>query len=578
MPELIVRVEAVNFSATIDDTNDLSTIRGGGLAALYVAEAVGAVLRQKGFEPRLEFRGASQCAFRITTTTSEDAAAADIEQTIRTALARADGRDAKPPYSAPPHAVMMHVVSVAPIEIPAGTGENAEAEKKALTVAAARGHAQQYRRWTEQPIVFDPAAEDADERDGIRPATATAWFPDDTVDDGEDDGGRGKRRPVSPAVKARREYGRRARQTFYGRELGKSLPPALAGDRPRLRFAQHFQDIVAAPPPEAGLSVRNKIAVVYADGNKFGALRANAGTKVFSDDLDDKRNELLKAITSWLVDGAESREWGDVFKVDSKAGRPPGLRFETLMWGGDEFAFVMPAWLATAFVAGFFRATAGWDIAIADGSRMPLTHAVGVAIGHVKVPIRQLRSIAKEAADAAKAAGLDRTSTATFEIFESLHPPDRDLGRWRKSVFGARADDDVVARHLALPGDGDRFANLMEQIGALRDGAVDQQGRRTKDPFPRSQIYGALRRLREKGIGVGEPGADRAVEEALDRYLAGAGADRGVSREDLDLDEIAGGSPRGLAMTLALLVTLWDYAAPFAPDFPQLAASAGSAS
>lgn len=574
MPELIVRVEAVNFAATILDTNDLSTIRGGGLAALGLAKPVEEALRGAEFAPKCVYAGASQCAFRLATEHDEAAATAIIEDAVRDHMraARGAGRTA-------PHAFMMHVVSVAPIKKSANGEDDVE---KALGLAEARGHAQQFRQWTELPIAFSNAAEDADPLDGVRPATVPTYFPKGKLLD-PDEGEQADRRrfdlvSAAPAVKARIDFGRLARQGFYADILKDRLPAALAGKPPELVFANNFQDIVADPPEEAGQSVQSKIAVVYADGNKFGDARRRIGsTAAFSDRLGDLRAGLLEAAVTWLADGAANPKWGDVFAVEGEVRDRPakGLRFEPILYGGDEVAFVMPAWLATTFVEGFFRRTAGWTIHDASGQSIRLTHAVGVAIGHVKVPIRQLRAIAKEAADAAKDALKDQergnVNSATFEIFESLHPPDTEFLRWRQSVYGGRADGDRLARALALP--GDEFPAVLQALDRIKHGEIDARaGGYRREPFPRSQLYAALRKLREKGIGVGEDAANQTIDETIGVYTARAGGDRGLSPADLRLPVVPG-VERGPALDLALIATLWDYANPFGNDFPRFAAA-----
>lgn len=583
MPELIVRVEAVNFAATILDTNDLSTIRGGGLAALGLAKPVEEALRGAEFAPKCVYAGASQCAFRLATEHDEATATAIIEDAVRDHMRAARGAD-----RTAPHAFMMQVVSVAPIEKSASGEDDIE---KALGLAEARGHAQQFRQWTELPIAFSNAAEDADPLDGVRPATVPTYFPKGKLlDPDEGDNRPFDRVPAAPAVKARIDFGRLARQGFYADILKDRLPTALAGKPPELVFANNFQDIVANPPEErwlrsgdlrrgVGPSVQSKIAVVYADGNKFGQARKTVGsTAAFSDRLGDLRAGLLEAAVTWLADGAANPKWGAVFAVKGKVrGRPAkGLRFETILYGGDEVAFVMPAWLATTFVEGFFRRTAGWTIHDASGQSIRLTHAVGVAIGHVKVPIRQLRAIAKEAADAAKDALKDQergnVNSATFEIFESLHPPDTEFLRWRQSVYGGRADGDRLARALALPGDD--FPAVLQALDRIKHGEIDaRSGGYRREPFPRSQLYAALRKLREDGIGVGEDTANRTIDETIGLYTARAGGDRGLSPADLRLPAIAGDGGRGVAMDLALIATLWDYANPFGNDFPRFAAA-----
>ena len=573
MAAWIVRVEAVNFAATVLDTNDLSTIRGGGLACLRVAEPVRhALAALSPTAPDLIFSGASQCAFRIETDRSRTA----IEDAVRAGMRVAEGA---------PHAFMMHVVDAEQLAAPGGSAEI----EQALVCLEARNRTRQFRQWTQVPIVFSAAAQDADRMDGVSPATERAYFPKGRQllpedDDGDRPEADFELRSVSPSVKARRDFGRKARERFYGQELGGALPGELRGADASMCFAQSLQDIVAEPPAGPGLSVQNKIAVVYADGNGFGAARRHVGTQAFSRQLWLLRRELLAHIVTWLVDGARG-ELGEAFAVERLRERRPvrALRFETILWGGDEMAFVLPAWLATAFVERLLAWTAGWQVRDPeDPKKAPydLTHAVAVAIGHVKTPIRQLRAIAKEAADAvkdaAKEAGWKETSSATFEIFESLHPPDAAgdgaLDRWRKSVLGARADGGDLARKLVLPGDA--FADVLARMRRIVDG--DRKASPPRPGFPRSQLYAVLRELRAAGEGLGEPGADARVEAILDKYLRRAGMDRGATRGDLDLPEMPG-VPRGIAMSLALIATLWDYADPFGQPLPGRDAPSGRA-
>lgn len=269
MAEWIVRVEAVNFGATIFDTNDLSTMRGGSLAALDVSNVAIDALREIDPTPRPVYAGASQCAFCISAGSEEAATRAAVVRAFETRVRSDPGA---------PHAHMVHVIDIAPA---AGPDDAA-----ALQTAEARNRTRQFREWTQAPIALSVAARDADRLDRVRPATDRAYFPKDPVlVSGDPEGQTGARgaeqRDVSPSVKARRQFGRDARQRFYGKILGDRLHPKLAGTPPDLHFAHDFQDIVASPPHEAGLSVRNKIAVVYADGNGFGDARGKVGTVAF---------------------------------------------------------------------------------------------------------------------------------------------------------------------------------------------------------------------------------------------------------------------------------------------------------
>jgi CRISPR/Cas system CSM-associated protein Csm3 (group 7 of RAMP superfamily) len=351
MTSWIVRVEGVNFASTLFDTTDLSAVRGSSLTLLAIAGAVSKALDGFGAEP--VFAGASICAFKISSDLEETA----LRQSVRAKVAEAfNAEGANGP--AFPH--ICTVVDIAPI--------TSAGEEQALLVAEARNKANQLRIWSMPPVDYDGGAVDADTLDGIRPAT-------------RDDALRGR---LSPSVQARRNFGRMSRNGFY-RRLPEAERPATHG----YRFAQDFSDIVTAPPRDAALSARAKIAVFYADGNAFGTRRTFVGSRKFSADLTELQDRLLSKIVGWLRKGACKN-----FPAFAVGGADKAiLRFETLIWGGDETLFVLPAWLAVDFISFYLRETAEWDVG------GPLTHAIGVVIAHHKAPIRQLSRLAHEAAD-----------------------------------------------------------------------------------------------------------------------------------------------------------------------------------
>jgi hypothetical protein len=128
-----------------------------------------------------------------------------------------------------------------------------------------------------------------------------------------------------------------------------------------------------------------------------------------------------------------------------------------------------------------------------------------------------------------------------------------------------------LARKLALPGET-QFAAVLKKLDVIKWGCNSAAGYR--EPFPRSQIYAALRGLREAGKGLGETEADAIVESAIGRYAGRACMDRGLDIGALRLPTVDGNA-RGPAMDLALIATLWDYANPFEADFPRFAERAG---
>jgi hypothetical protein len=171
------------------------------------------------------------------------------------------------------------------------------------------------------------------------------------------------------------------------------------------------------------------MALVYADGNGFGAIRTKVGAERFSETVVELRRGLLRRVLAWFRSGLVQPR---CFAIAAEA-RLPQLRLETLLWGGDELMFVMPSWLAFAFVEGFFAATRDWSI---DGRR--LTHTLGLVICHYKTPIRQARALSHDIADKIKqSATIGSGNVVGIEIFESSMPPEDDLSSHRAPLWDA---------------------------------------------------------------------------------------------------------------------------------------------
>lgn len=531
MAQWILRAEGVNFDATLLDTSDLSTVRGASLALLRLDEVIAGALGD-GAGVRKLFSGASQCAFVFE---APDAPAAEA---LRGRVAHALNEGG----SGLPTAHLCIMVDVAPL-----AGEGLEAELAALTVAEARNRTRQFRSWTLDPVPPERGATRADALDRTRPASTSIRRP--TSADGQME-----QLPVSQAVKAKREFGRKARQDFYRSPAGLGMEAAqrILGVEDGLRFTDSIEDIVTAAPEDMPLSVRGKVALVYADGNGFGAKVRQVGPERFGAELAARRRDLLAAVLSWYAQGSKGSNWRHFATLDPD-GRPR-LRFETLLWGGDEFAFAMPAWLVFPFLEGLFSLTARWTVSGADGAVLPLTHAFGVAIANRKTPIRQLLTIAKAAADLSKGAGITGEDSVAFEIFESLTPPDLSdgLSHLRARTFGA---DPRLDASLAFPGGA--FRTLTDGLFHLA----------APEGFPRSQLYGALRAARDTALAKGEKGrhlfapeaADAAIRH-LDAYTQRPGGREAVDLLSANLPPTCGSGERPLPVALALIAQLWDYA------------------
>lgn len=557
----VVRVEGVNFETTLLDTDDLSTIRGGSLTLLALGvwlryqlmRVLGDLAGADDGSPMVKevSSGASHCALLFDYPAA--VALDDVASRLRKAMVTQPSEDqwreacrlaqwAEPPVGDPVPA-FAHVTTVLDcVPCPDGVDPFAQAKcgpdsalrplAPVLCQAEARNHARQFRQWTVDPLPMDCSTTTAGVLDRFgRPGTEPLHRADRT----------------SRAVWSKRQYGRCARQTFYDWELfNGDLGPQTNPMAGQFQVTDSFVEIVNSSglpkPDDLPLSVQSKIAVFYADGNGFGAIRDDVGVQSFSQQLKTMRRELLRGLLRWWCDQASDPDVGGYFAVSNVKSQLPRLRFETLLWGGDEMMFVLPGWLALPFAETFDRLAQGWTL-----SGHSLTHAMGMVIADGKTPIRQLSALARASADAAKAAGLRQNNTLTIDVFESQSPPDKpeDLARLREASYGVPGDGVALASRLAIP--------LANPEGTLQ-GSV--HGLATvKQEFPRSQLYAALQEARRSA----EPLAQTSV--ALEKRLSAY-----AQRMGKNLDEVlwrhrlpSCDGERSKALDVALICALWDY-------------------
>lgn len=487
MGSFLLRVEGVNFDATVYETDDISTIRGASLALLRLGDHVlDALTALPGVQnPELVFNGASQAVLTGETSLSADA----LRQQVADRLAGVDS----PPFSA-----LTTVVDVVEVD----GKDMAEATRQ----AEARNASRQFRQWTIEPQPFFKEAQHADSRDRVRPVRAEKKTNDQLAKTND------QKEKINDQRKKKKEFGREARQTFYKQELQELLPSGTG-----VTFTDDLQDMIANAPPDVPETVRSKIAVFYADGNDFGKHRKGDLT-AFSEDLKQKRRALLAKIIQWY----------DTNRADAAFTNNGDFRLETLLWGGDEMLFVLPAWLAWKFVQQVADEIKGWSF-----QGKPLTHAMGLVIANVKTPIRQLRAIAQWSADSAKDADLRDRNTVTIEVFESLSPPERieDFHAMREQRYG-KDEQMPLPRWLALP------------VDAL---AAETAG------LPRSQLYKTLRKTGGRLLGED---ATKAVTASFKEYQQRTG----YSLPATLLPAVDDSRP--LPLTLAMLADLWDYLPP----------------
>ena len=517
----VLRAEGVNFAATLFDTQDISTLRGAGLALLELPGAVCRVLERHGVaDPETVVAGAS--LFIATFHAPGDRGEA-IRAAVEAAL-RCQGPNREPFQH------LSFVVDVAPV------GDDAP-----LRRVEPRNHARQLRQWTVPLPDFEPGHAGFDPLDRMRPALRPAAAE------------AGAEPALSASTRARRGFGRRMRQHFYARHA--RLTEEAAAD---LRFAGSFEDLVAAPPSslaaagEAGaaplpLSLRSGMAVFYADGNGFRSLAEKVTPRVFSREMDALRTELLRDIVAWLRRGRDGA-CPAAFAAPSDPG-PATLRFETLLWGGDEVLFVMPAWLGLAFSALFFSLTRDWRV----GGERP-THAAGLVLCHFKTPIRLARDLAHGLADGIKEAARGNpvpVNALGIEVFEGQMPPMDGVAGFRASLYNT-----VEAADLPLAFPGDLLDDLLARL----------RGMTATDALSRSQLHRIAGAVRDAAGGLAGHEAGIRAMNLLETHRARMGHEGPL---DVRLPRLPYLPPRSTALDLALILRLWDYAGPAAaPSLP----------
>lgn len=559
----VIWLEGVNFAAHLDDTNDLSTRRGASLAYLHAPEFIEQFLKDKGFTIERLIMGASKGAWSLERdggAPNDDAleklAGEILKQLSDTGRdAEVVWKNAKKAYDACHKSEDCNYPAPAPfahLSFTCGWGR-ADNLKEALAQAEARARAKQFRQFTLRPagepstVIFESeeaeakgetkakkeakAKEAIDVLNGVLPATIKGDLPGDTDEE--------RKRKVSPSTKARRGYGRYARPGFYAGEAGSEWG--------KLYFVDHFKQMIKKAPEDIAESAKSKIAVFYADGNNFMDLAGDTpeSRKAFSEHLRKlQRENLLRPI---LQDFKRLKEnHPDLVSVpDEDNPEIRRLRFETLLWGGDELLFVMPSWLGLWFARRFFELTRDWRSP--DGE--PLTFGAGLLICNYKTPIRVAQKLVKnelaeKAAEWGKRQKPCQSALCAF-VMESIEPMEEGLLQMRTRQLGLT---DKLEDALVIP--AAKFDTALERAQKL------------KEKFPPSQLYRLLRFARKNNLFT--EGRSQEVANKLESWLQGAGAQSGLEKEDFFLVDENDCCELGkrLPMNLLWLAELWDYLPP----------------
>lgn len=530
MSEVWLQIAAVNFGATIYDTNDLSVIRGASFAILQSSDDLLAELKQHLADRHaIEtlYSGGSEVVLRIgpkqagtSGVTLEApggskqkwrdkklpalAARVGAGEALETVAAEARACFPKPKISTA--AVARQIAFILERDAPAHEigAALSDAEIETLIEKAFMANEQTVRHFTFAHALHRPAQGDGLE--GILATLATKIrvaqlqsltivLPDrvSTLVKAADafcpftlgrqpvaKDTRVKGKPASASAHARQRMGRDDKTSFYqqqiqrGVEAATSLGNESAASLERARralalqgmpVAMDFGELVADPPPGLPPNVEGKLAVLFMDGNGFGKLRQKCAR------VRD-RKQSIQAFRRFCLALEQNNAivLGDL--VDFMLGAPGfthgsgadrKLRFETLLWGGDDVSLVLPAWCLAPFLARLKTALESLRLPVGGLVETP-TYKIGVVLAQHKSPIRDLRTAAERLADAAKATSAEQ-SVVQIMALEGIDRAEFDPERVRTELFGETLGTAPGAFGMFL----DDWPDIVRLLGKIND-------------------------------------------------------------------------------------------------------------
>lgn len=553
MSRYFLRAEGVNLSEIIDDSQDLSTIRGSSFMLLGVIDAIGELLKNaaklKG-GIRLDkvqtiTSGASVgvFAFKATDLKTAELARDLVEDHLtgkKNAVAGAVNGKAGQALALAHHGTFV-------VDVVAQQSEF----KQTLEMLLAKNR---WRQMQDYRTPFEPRG-----KSGDTPGAVCEFNMVSSAHGTRTKLGSGEKLPISCSVDERRGFGVTQKHRHYEEELARlkesrKKTPQLTEAICLKGFPLPSLDFhaLAAGAPLKRLS--GKMAVLYVDGNEFGKTQAkfvHGGNgaplshetaeqrqEEFDETVKGYRRDLLNRILC-LLDGlavkttASSSEFVALAqKADdekalytsySKAAQfapfdaTRTLRFETLLWGGDEMMWVMPAAAGWRVAELFFHTVLGDErSAVAASARLQelgapeelpkserwkidtkeLSFGAGLVFCHHNADITRITALAKEIADLAKAEDKERNLLA-YQVLESFD----FLGRDARRVFEERAPKGLSFGHHFIPG---------EMLSNLRQTAVRLEQIR----LPQRRIKTIAQYLQHAGIN--DDRFIQAVERAHD--------------------------------------------------------------
>ena len=459
MNQYLLRLEAVNFSATCYDTNELSTIRGGSMMLANAHELIiGTAPNELKNGP--EFFGASHSVWKFDA--SDQERAQQVAEDLLNALAS--------------HPTLRHGTFVCNVQ--QHNVQPHEDDVRTLQKLRMLNHWSQYQK----PTIANPTVElpignrKYCEFDRIRPATQEI--------------SKGEVYQVSQSTFDKRNYGREQKSSFY-RKLNDSL--YVVNDLNELTC--HFD-------PSHRLS--GKMAIIYIDGNKQSEVaytRSIAENNQFRTFLRQSHEVFLSELVGHALDSqpvsGKSNDW---FFWDSQELQHQ-LRIETLIWGGDDIVLVVPAWKGLFTVAQFFTASSRWQY-----NNEPLTHSAGMVFCNAKTPIQDMVSLADDLVIQCKKQAIngDYKNFIAYEVLESFDNMESNIdAAWSRRMCSD--PDSTLVREMVIS------PEVLSSIKAL----IQETQKKIQEPdarISRRKIEMLVRKMPQT----------RTVDEVFDNSISAA--------------------------------------------------------
>ena len=441
MNKYYLRIEGVNLNNFVYDTQDLSTIRGSGLAileAVNLLDDIEITFDSKTIKLEKTSSGASAGLFGFTADDSVNQK--DFIEAVRNYLI-----DSKSVLR-----FATFVIDVLPV------GDNFQTDREKI-VAENRWRQMQSPRLAIPKFKKDKSDNSLKrvscEVDSVRHAEVKERF-------------KGGEKEVSESISKRRKFGKDEKQKFIKREIEDYFDDLTKISH---NFAYDFDDLTFGkkddhnPNKDKG-NLHHKMAVIYLDGNDFGSKQRELGIDKLGefDKVKTKyQREFLAKLLKKVVDDQEGWQYT---RKNLREELETIYQLEILLWGGDEICLVVPAWKGWETLNLFYEETK--ELYFPDKNapdKIPLTHSAGIVFCHHNAPIRRIKNLASDLADLAKSKSRQKNYFA-YEILESFDHISKDLEQHRKSRCPQIEPLDEKNSIL----DGEQMTAIREQFQKLK--------------------------------------------------------------------------------------------------------------